>query len=79
MKFGQAAGQCYIFGVLTFSHESYTRYPSGLLEPQDYTQGLGIVQAIPIIIERIPRTLDLVSDVTLICRKQIFQGNANNV
>lgn len=79
VKFGQAAGQCYIFGVLTFPHESYTRYPGGFLEPQDYTQGLGIVQAIPIIIERIPRTLDLVRDVTLICRKQIFQGNANNI
>lgn len=71
VKFGQAAGQCYILGVLTFPHESYTRYPGGFLEPQDYTQELGIVQAIPIIMERIPRTLGLVRDVILIYRKQI--------
>ena len=71
VKFGQAAGQCYILGVLTFPHESYTRYPGGFLEPQDYTQEIGIVQAIPIIMERIPRTLGLVRDAILIYRKQI--------
>jgi HEPN domain-containing protein len=78
VKFGQAAGQCYIFGVLTFPHESYTRYPGGFLEPRDYTQELGIVQAIPTMIERVPRTLALVRDVILICRKQISQGTQNN-
>jgi len=78
VKSGQAAGQCYILGVLTFPHESYTRYPGGFLEPQDYTQEIGIVQAIPTIIERIPRTLGLVRDITSICKKQMFQGTANN-
>jgi len=79
VKSGQAAGQCYILGVLTFPHESYTRYPGGFLEPQDYTEGIGIVQAIPIMIQRIPRTLGLVRDVTLILRKQMSQGSANNI
>ncbi len=78
VKSGQAAGQCYIFGVLTFPHESYTRYPGGFLEPQDYTQEIGIVQAIPIIVERIPRILGLVRDVTLICGQQVSQGSANS-
>jgi len=71
VKIGQAGLQCYILGMLTFPHESYTRYPGGFLEPQDYTQALGIVQAIPIIIERVPRTLSLVRDVISIFRKQI--------
>jgi len=79
VKSGQAAGQCYILGVLTFPHESYTRYPGGFLEPRDYTERIGIVQAIPIMIQRIPRTLGLVRDVTLILRKQMSQGSANNV
>jgi hypothetical protein len=79
VKSGQAGGQCYILGVLTFPHESYTRYPGALLEPQDYTEGLGIVQAIPIVIQRIPRTLSLVRDLILILRKQISQGSANNI
>jgi hypothetical protein len=79
VKSGQAAGLCYILGVLTFPHESYTRYPGGFLEPQDYTEGIGIVQAIPIMIQRIPRTLGLVRDVTLILRKQMSQGSANNI
>lgn len=79
MKYGQAAGQCYIFGVLTFPHESYTRYPGGFLEPQDYNQELGIVQAIPSILERTPRTLDLVRDVILILRKQISQASPNGL
>lgn len=78
VKSGQAAAQCYIFGVLTFPHESYTRYPGGYLEPQDYTQNVGIVQAIPIIIERMPRALNLVRDVTSICREQIPQEDANS-
>ena len=71
VKFGQAALQCYILGVLTFPHESCTRYPGGFLEPQDYTHALGIVQAIPFLIEQVPRTLGLVQDVISICRKQI--------
>lgn len=73
VKFGQAAGQCYILGTLTFPHESYTRYPGGFLEPQDYIQELGIVQATPIMIEQALRTLELVRDVILIYRKQISQ------
>jgi len=77
MKYGQAIGQCYIFGVLTFLHESYTRYPGGPLEPQDYTSKLGIVQAIPAIIERTPRMLNLVWDVISIARGQISGTNAN--
>lgn len=70
VKFGQAGGQCCILGALTFPHESYTRYPGGFLEPRDYTQELGIVQAIPTIMERTPRTLALVRDVILILQSK---------
>lgn len=74
IKYGQAAGQCYIFGALTFVQESCTRYPArrlgGWLEPQDYTRQLGIVQAVPDLIKRINNTFNLVSDVIAISKKQ---------
>jgi len=79
VKYGQAAGQCYIFGTLTFPHENYTRYPGGYLDPQDYTQELGIVQAIPAIIERIPRMLNLVREVISIVRAQASEAKADEL
>lgn len=74
MKYGQAAGQCYILGAVTFVHENCTRYPGSYLEPQDYTKQLGIVEAAPELIEKIARAFDLVNDVTAISRKQTQQG-----
>lgn len=70
IKYGQAAGQCYILGALTFLHENFTRYPGGYLEPQDYTKQLGIVEAVPELVERIATAFDLVSDVIAISKKQ---------
>ena len=77
IKYGQAAGQCYILGALTFLHENFTRYPGGYLEPQDYTKQLGIVQAVPELIERVARAFDLVNDVIAISKKQSQQMNCN--
>ncbi len=33
----------YILSVITFPHESFTRYPDGELTPNDYTMNLGVV------------------------------------
>jgi hypothetical protein len=49
---------CYLLGVLTFPHESYTRYPGGNLEPQDYNNELGIVQAVPQLLNRVPTMIE---------------------
>ncbi|MCH8281462.1 MAG: HEPN domain-containing protein [Chloroflexi bacterium] len=46
--------QYYILGALTFPHESYTRYPGKVLEPWDYNKELGIVQAVPELLNRVP-------------------------
>jgi hypothetical protein len=74
IKYGQAGAQCYIFGALTFVHESCTRYPSrhpgSWLEPQDYTRQLGIVQAVPDLTRRIDNTFNLVSEVIAISRSR---------
>lgn len=70
IKYGQAAGQCYILGTLTFVHESCTRYPGGYVEPQDYTKQLGIVEAAPELIGKIARAFNLVGDVIAISRKR---------
>ena len=67
---GQAGGQCYIFGALTFVHESFTRYPGGSLDPSNYTKDLGIVRAIPELRERIEKTFTSVEEVISISRKQ---------
>lgn len=71
MKYGQAGGQCYIFGILTYPHGNYTRYPDGYLEPKDYDCELGIVQAIPALIERTPRMFKLVREIISINKKNI--------
>lgn len=73
VKYGQAAGQCYILGALTFLHENYTRYPGGYLEPQDYTEHLGIVEAAPELIQKIAVASNLVAEVITISRKQAQQ------
>lgn len=73
IKYGQAAGRCYILGALTFVHENCTRYPGSYLEPQDYTKQLGIVEAAPELIEKIAGAFGLVSEVTAISRKRAQQ------
>jgi len=60
---GQASGQCYLFGLITYAHENYTRYPNGILAITEYADPLGIVQAAPLLIERIPKTLEIVKQV----------------
>lgn len=34
----------YFLSILTYPHESYTRYPDGKMKPEDYNENLGIVQ-----------------------------------
>jgi len=70
IKYGQTAGQCYTLGALTFTHESCTRYPGSWLEPHDYTAQLGIVQAVPELMDKISRTFGLVTDIIAIARKR---------
>ena len=61
-KYGLAASKCLVLGAITYPHESSTRYPGGLLEPHDYEGDLGIVQAIPSLLERMPLTIQSVEE-----------------
>ena len=56
-KYGQAAPNCLVLGAITFPHESSTRYPGGALERHDYEGDLGIVEALPSLLERMPSTI----------------------
>jgi hypothetical protein len=42
-----------VMGLLTFQHESCTRYPDGIIKPSDYTDRLGIVRALPDLLDRL--------------------------
>lgn len=44
-KFSKQALHLYTLGVITFSHYSFSRYPSYKLNPIDYKKGLGIVDS----------------------------------
>ena len=46
-----------ILGAITFPHEEFTRYPDGPIVPSDYTSKMGIVQAIPEIINHLIPTI----------------------
>ena len=61
-RHGNAATQCYLLGIITFAHESPTRYLGGSLEPESYRTELGIVQAIPSLIDRTPLMIDSVNE-----------------
>ena len=37
----------YLLGLIVYPHESFTRYPEKLMNPQDYNESLGIVQVFP--------------------------------
>lgn len=73
---GHAAVQCYILGALTFPHESPTRYPGGFIEPQQYDRNLGIVQAIPSLVERMPLMITSVEEVLRVIRTRGSSGVA---
>ena len=62
VKFGQVGPACLVLGALTYPHESSTRYPGGDLEPHHYEGDLGIVQAIPSLLERTPLTIRRVEE-----------------
>ena len=57
-----AALQCYVLGTITFVHESSTRYPGGETQPSDYDGDMGIVQAIPALLERMSRMMHMVAE-----------------
>ncbi len=61
-KYALAAPNCLVIGALTYPHESSTRYPGGDLEPPDYAGELGIVRAIPSLLERTPLTIRRVEE-----------------
>jgi len=69
-RYGVASAQCYLLGALTFAHEGSTRYPGGLLEPQDYNPNLGIVQAILEITERTSQMLTSVREIVSFAQKR---------
>ncbi len=71
IAYGRAAVMCYVLGALTFAHESPTRYPGGYLEPEDYKGDLGIVQAIPHLIERTPLLIASVEEVLRYVQRNI--------
>ena len=37
----------YLLGFIVYAHESFTRYPGELMNPQDYNENFGIVQVFP--------------------------------
>ena len=37
----------YLLGLIVYPHESFTRYPGELMNPQDYNENFGIVQVFP--------------------------------
>jgi len=55
-----AALQCYMFGAVTFVHETSSRYPGGDTQSSHYDCTLGIVQAIPGLLDRMLRMLAMV-------------------
>ena len=61
-KYGLAAPNCLVLGAITYPHESSTRYPGGPLEPHHYEGDLGIVEAIPSLLERMPSTIESVEE-----------------
>lgn len=40
-------------GIITFPHESYTRYPGKEIVPSDYTRHMGVVRAMPQLLRRV--------------------------
>lgn len=47
-----------VLAILTFPHESYTRYPDGKMVPKDYRRGLGIVRAVPRLLKLLETEID---------------------
>jgi len=53
----QAPQFLFIASLLTFPHESFTRYPDGAIKPGEYTKSMGVVAHTPELIRRMERAL----------------------
>ncbi len=47
----------YLFSAVTFPHEAYTRYPNREIKPEDYKEGMGIVDSIDLILPHLEQAV----------------------
>jgi hypothetical protein len=50
----------YFLSIITYPHESYTRYPDGEIKPEDYNEDLGIVQMCKDICNSLEKTQEMI-------------------